>query len=350
MGSPNTGRYFHQSGLEARPVESGERRICDSMVQLFITISVYFVTTVRAIQEFIEESKDVTVNTGDTVLLPCMVKNKVGECRWEKDGTPVGMYEEKYEMAGSIESGDCSLRIRDASEEYDTGVWQCQVTASDFTQRDTLISSGAFLSIRTKPESVNLQVNNISLASKAVFNVKAGQIIELRCEAEGGNPTPRLIWSINSVNTSTDSRVMITSEGGIKTTSSTLSLPVNKDDNLSQIKCIVVQEALQAKLESKLTLNVLYPPETRTKIVNTNVLSEGESVLLTCDVDSNPPASITWNKLGPRKTFISSERNLTIPVISRSHAGTYECQAENNLGLSNPSTQIVDVQCKLLSV
>ena len=120
MGSPNTGRYFHQSGLEARPVKSGERRICDSMVQLFITISVYFVITVRAIQEFIEESKDVTVNTGDTVLLPCIVKNKVGECRWEKDGTPVGMYEEKYEMAGSIESGDCSLRIRDASEEYDT--------------------------------------------------------------------------------------------------------------------------------------------------------------------------------------------------------------------------------------
>ena len=185
-----------------------------------------------------------------------------------------------------------------------------------------------------------------NMETNPVFNGKAGQILELRCEAQGGNPTPRLIWSINNVNTSTDSRVMIRSEGGIKTTSSTLSLPVNKDDNLSEIKCIVVHEALQAKLESKLTLNVLYPPEVKTDIMNRNILSEGEAATLTCDVDSNPPASITWTKLGLRKTFISSDRKLTFPVISRSDAGTYECQAENSLGHSNPSSQILDVQCK----
>ena len=345
-GLPKLGPVFHQSGFEARPVWNRERRLCDTMIQNIVSIWVHLVLSVRATQEFIKESKDVTVNTGETVLLPCIVRNKVGECRWEKDGTPLGMYEEKYEMAGSIESGDCTLRIRDASEEYDTGVWQCQVTASDFTQKDTLISSGAFLSIRTQPDSVSLQVNDITMESTSVVNGKAGQIIKLRCEAQGGNPTPRLIWSINSVNTSTDSRVMIRSEGGIKTTSSTLSLPVNKDDNLSEIKCIVIHEALQAKLESKLTLNVLYPPEVKTDIANQNILSEGESVMLTCEVDSNPPASITWTKLGLRNTFISSERKLNLPVLSRNDAGTYECQAENSMGLSNPSSQKLDVQCK----
>ena len=58
------------------------------------------------------------------------------------------MYENKYEWHGSVAEGDCSLRVREANIEYDNGVWQCQVTASDFTQRDTLISEGAELVVR----------------------------------------------------------------------------------------------------------------------------------------------------------------------------------------------------------
>jgi hypothetical protein len=107
-------------------------------------ICVCFSNSVKAIQEFINVSEDIIVNTGDDVLLQCQVRNMAGECRWEKDGTPVGMYQDKYEWAGDIEKGDCTIRVREASEEYDTGVWQCQVTASDFTQKDTLISKGAF--------------------------------------------------------------------------------------------------------------------------------------------------------------------------------------------------------------
>ena len=90
------------------------------------------------------------VNPGDEVIFPCIVTNKAGECRWEKDGTPVGMYKEKYEWANfqALQEGDCSLKIKNADLEYDNGVWQCQVTASDFTQKDTLISDGAELVIR----------------------------------------------------------------------------------------------------------------------------------------------------------------------------------------------------------
>ena len=45
------------------------------------------------------------------------MRNKAGECRWDKDGTPVGMYEDKYEWAGDIEKGDFTIRVREASEE-----------------------------------------------------------------------------------------------------------------------------------------------------------------------------------------------------------------------------------------
>ena len=102
------------------------------------------------IQEFIEEPSNIEVNPGELIVLPCLIRNKAGECRWEKDGTPVGMYEDKYEWAGNVLSGDCGLVISDASVEYDTGAWLCQVTASDFTQKDTLISREVRINVRGK--------------------------------------------------------------------------------------------------------------------------------------------------------------------------------------------------------
>jgi hypothetical protein len=90
------------------------------------------------------------VDPGGEAILTCVVADLKGECRWEKDGVPVGLYEGKYEWVGKPEEGECSLRVRAASMEYDNGVWQCQVTASDFKQRDTLVSDGAELVVRGK--------------------------------------------------------------------------------------------------------------------------------------------------------------------------------------------------------
>ena len=107
-----------------------------------------FCPFVVCIQEFIEEPSDTEVNPGDDLVLPCLIRHKAGECRWEKDGTPVGMFEDKYEWAGNVLSGDCGLVIHDASIEYDVGSWLCQVTASDFTQKDTLISRQITIIVR----------------------------------------------------------------------------------------------------------------------------------------------------------------------------------------------------------
>ena len=103
----------------------------------------------KAAQRFLEPPTYREVNPGGSVLMSCMVEDMKGECRWEKDGVPVGLYPGKYEMVGAG-AGDCSLRILAASMEYDNGVWQCQVTASDFKQKDTLISDGAMLVVRGK--------------------------------------------------------------------------------------------------------------------------------------------------------------------------------------------------------
>lgn len=85
---------------------------------------------------------------------------------------PVGIYAKKYEWAARPSSsssanggvglhldlhpppmqigGDCSLWIRSATLDFDDGLWECQVTASDFTTQDALTSQPVRLVVRGK--------------------------------------------------------------------------------------------------------------------------------------------------------------------------------------------------------
>ena len=108
------------------------------------------------LQRFLVVPTYTETNPGQSVTLRCEVANKGGECRWEKDGSPVGIFRDKYEWAGDTAAGDCSLVIRDVEAEYDDGVWQCQVTASNFRRADSLISDGAEVVVRSPPRALHL--------------------------------------------------------------------------------------------------------------------------------------------------------------------------------------------------
>ena len=103
---------------------------------------------VCGMQEWVKQPSGVSVNPGEEAVLACRLLGKKGDCRWERNGLPVGLYPGKYEWAGSPIQGDCSLRVREASLQYDAGDWVCQVTASSFMEKDTLISSPARLLVR----------------------------------------------------------------------------------------------------------------------------------------------------------------------------------------------------------
>ena len=128
--------------------------ICDlllySVQYIFQPYVSYITGNAIAIQEWSEQPRYQEVNPLGSVIMPCVILNKKGECRWERDGNPVGIFPTKYEWAGAPEKGDCSLHILNADLEYDDGVWQCQVTPSSFSTRDSLISEGAELVVRGK--------------------------------------------------------------------------------------------------------------------------------------------------------------------------------------------------------
>ena len=164
-----------------------------SVVNVVLLIQVF----VEAVQELTDESADIQVNSGDDIILKCIIKNKSGECRWKKDGIPVGMFDNKYEWAGDENKGDCSLLINNASEEYDIGLWQCQVTATDFTQKDSLLSKGSFLSITRAPKTVILVANGVTYSNGSVIDLEDRDIVNFHCEVHGGDPGPHILWNIN---------------------------------------------------------------------------------------------------------------------------------------------------------
>ena len=89
--------------------------------------------------------------------------------------------------------------------------------------------------------------------------------------------------------------------------------------------------------------------------LSTDPLIEGRDTLaLDCDVDGNPPPSITWYKDVQKKSEnsvqslqeIGTGREFTIDTVSRHDAGTYTCIATNLIGESAKKDIFIDVQCK----
>ena len=99
---------------------------------------------------------------GESAVLRCEVRNKVGHCSWRNNGRLVYLYPGKYSWAGSPAAGDCSLRITKVAAQFDSGHWQCSVTATSYLGRlylrDTLISDPVTLTVLYPPSHATIRV------------------------------------------------------------------------------------------------------------------------------------------------------------------------------------------------
>ena len=55
---------------------------------------------------------------------------------------------------------------------------------------------------------------------------------------------------------------------------------------------------------------------------------------------------VTHQKLDTMNTFLGNQDTLSITSLIRDDAGTYQCEVENEVGLSNPETVTLIVECK----
>lgn len=75
-------------------------------------------------------------------------------------------------------------------------------------------------------------------------------------------------------------------------------------------------------------------------------LEEGkDNLVLRCEADANPPASIVWRRAG-RSEIASLSESLQLRPVGRRDSGLYSCQAQNSVGTSDVLSVQLDIKCK----
>ncbi|XP_072751470.1 kin of IRRE-like protein 3 isoform X1 [Anoplolepis gracilipes] len=306
----------------------------------------------HGIQQFEETPQYTEVNPGQDAKLVCRVLGKRGQCIWQKDQKPIGMHLKKYEWVGSPDIGDCSLWVRSATLEFDDGLWQCQVTASDFTTQDALASEPARLVVRVSPQRPQIEYTDRLILPGSNVTARAGEIATLTCRARYGNPSPLIKWYVGETELRTlRPQVNSTEIDNPRTwaTYSVCEILAERSRYGQPIRCVAIHPAYANPTMSSSTevrFDVRYAPETRLVGVPTGQLEEGRDQLeIRCLADANPPASILWRKTkSPGVTEVASiGETLMFSPIYRNHAAVYLCEASNTEGESSPISVQVSV-------
>ena len=130
------------------------------MINWFVSLVDYCIPGVLCQQQFSLEPSSILVAPGSNTTLTCLVMKMGGqaECRWQKDGKPVGLFPGKYSLPPSTQLGNCSLLISQVELLLDDGEWQCQVTSSNISYQDALASSLAVLTVQGRSSCCHNQV------------------------------------------------------------------------------------------------------------------------------------------------------------------------------------------------
>ena len=78
-----------------------------------------------------------------------------------------------------------------------------------------------------------------------------------------------------------------------------------------------------------------------------DILEEGRSrAKISCVSDANPPGRVFWRKYARGEQERQYVEELEFDPVMRKDSGTYICQAENSIGVSNEEPVEINVLCK----
>ncbi|XP_019641233.1 PREDICTED: hemicentin-2-like, partial [Branchiostoma belcheri] len=264
----------------------------------------------------------VRVVEGETADLTCLVNsNPPATIRWTRPILPVNLvighdtFRTKIGVTVTW-NREFHLRIEDALIE-DGGAYTCNILG--LTPKEAKLT-------------VVVPVPQPPTLRGAEVPGKAGQQLELSCTSSGGHPPPQLTW-YNGTEAFTEQHVNKNEREG-EVELNLIIRRLTKWDNGMNLTCRASQSfpEITSAQEAWTVLQVHYPPSVSVPIPSVRVL-EGDTADLTCLVDSNPPATISWTRPG-RPTLVNGntrQRIFRIPRTSRQDAGDYQCTADNGV-------------------
>ncbi|XP_072872216.1 sialic acid-binding Ig-like lectin 14 isoform X2 [Chlorocebus sabaeus] len=297
----------------------------------------------------LQVQKSVTVQEGLCVLVPCSFSYP-----WNSWYSPPPLYvywfrggESPY-YAEPVATNNLNRKVKSETQgrfRLLGDVWKknCSLSIGDARMGDTgsyvfRVERGRDVKYTYTQNKLNLEVT--ALTEKPDVHIleplESGRLTRLSCSlprsCEAGRPLT-FSWTGDALSPLDPET----------TQSSELTLTPRPEDHGTNLTCHVKHQGAQVTTERTVQLNV-----SSLRILSNGMsvpILEGQSLFLTCTVDSNPPASLSWfwdgKALNPSQTSVSGI--LELPNIGAREGGEFTCRVQHPLGSQHLSL-ILSVQ------
>ncbi|KAE8592322.1 hypothetical protein XENTR_v10018729 [Xenopus tropicalis] len=178
------------------------------------------------------------------------------------------------------------------------------------------------------------------------------------CKSVNGYPLPTITWYKNDLPLKhKQNEVQISSlntqlSSGLYTVESSLSLPLQKDDDKADIYCEVSYHLPSGDhmMESeKKNITVLYPSKSVRlfRLFPIGPVKEGDDVELKCEGDGTMPLDINYKRKG-EELNLGEGPSLILEKVTHSSSGTYECTGMDFENLDESMTDEIELQVHFL--
>ncbi|XP_022251283.1 protein turtle homolog B-like isoform X3 [Limulus polyphemus] len=299
-----------------------------------------------------------TVVTGISGLktsLPCNITPKFEDdspalVLWYKDKSPTPIYtldarkipfdQARHSSVDSLASRAHVTMISnppgslelDPVIDADEGAYRCRV---DFRRERTRYTDSK-LKVIVLPGKPIISNENGHVLRSLIGPYNEGASLVLRCEAEGGNPSPSLTWWRESVLLD-DTYMQVTNDRKVINELSIGSL--QRHDLMAALSCQAKNNNISQPLISTVTVDMNFRPLVVEVQADRQAFSAGHSVQLICRaIGSRPAAVISWwtekTQFKNAKSSVSVDGNVTTSYLtfrpsSEDDGKTIYCRAEN---------------------
>ncbi|KAM8827297.1 myelin-associated glycoprotein isoform 1-T2 [Synchiropus picturatus] len=252
-------------------------------------------------------------------------RDKTSHVVFHPDGSKIQQgFKNRTALLGDVSQKNCSLKV-DPLRESDVGPFHFRIEMAGYNSFSYMEN---VVSIRMLS-----QLNPISFTLEEVDN----KTMTASCSVSHSCPAspPVFTWSHSGLQHSYPHLL----SDGQWTLASTLTFHPTYADHRQTLQCTVTYRGGQQQNASRI-LEVKYAP---VKVVVDHVpqVREGDSVLLRCSSDANPPATgFLWHNASG--ALLASGRNHTLVNVSRHSEGIF-CSASNAVGTGTSSTVQLNV-------
>ncbi|XP_035659260.1 nephrin-like [Branchiostoma floridae] len=265
-----------------------------------------------------------SVTSGSSLTLTCTSgsSNPPANISWTRVGgaAPTGTDQPQTDgqHGGKITSQQISLTNLQAQ---DNGAqFKCTVTNSAVSQRE---EKTVTIDVQYAPTNVQVSCNPSDLS-----DLREGRRLECTCTADS-NPAAQYSWIKDSTAGPLPTGVVL------DTTVGTLTFSTLDRTHSGVYSCTANSGISPEATSGGVTLDIKYAPIEPTIVSNATTVEEGDSVQLTCQTTSNPPALYNWTKQSgdlpgdAKEETIGQTSVLVIPGLTKDDSGTYICTASN---------------------